>query len=275
MATKSQKTTSESSPAHLKVKTYTFQVSLPSFDCWRKIEMKSDQTLEMLHNEIQSAFDFDNDHLYSFYLSNKAWDKKTEYSLPEGVTPYGIAFDATGEAVDEGDWEDEEINVQQALNEEIKKIAGLRVQKRKLYQEAFEAFINTKTNKWQDFLEEWSVKLRVDSSTLFMQMHGLKMLKEMLEDAQHESVSDVRTVTIEDLKLRLKKKFMYLFDYGDEWRFQVQVVAINKAADDSPDFPRVIETFGEAPRQYPNGEDEWLVEYDVDELEDGDEFEDE
>ncbi len=275
MATKSQKTTSESSPAHSKIKTYTFQVSLPSFDCWRKIEIKSDQTLETLHYAIQNAYEFDNDHLYSFFLSNKAWDKKTEYSLPEGVTPYGIAFDATGETVDEGDHEDEEINIEKELDQEIKRIAGLRVQKRKLYKEASEAFFNTKRANWGDFLDEWSVKLRVDSSTLFMQMHSLKMIKEMLEDAQHERVSDVRTVTIEDLKLRLKKKFMYLFDYGDEWRFQVQLISINKNATDSPDFPRVIETFGEAPRQYPNGEDEWLVEYDFDELEGDDEFEDE
>src|SRR5258705_13617847 len=101
-------------------------------------------------------------------------------------------------------------------------------------------------------------------------MSELMLIKEMLEDLRHEKVSDVRNVTIEDLKLRVNKKFMYLFDYGDEWRFQVQVISINKEAPDSPVFPRMVETFGEAPLQYPNADDEWIWE-----LEDGDEFEEE
>ena len=42
---------------------------------------------------------------------------------------------------------------------------------------------------------------------------------------------DVRTTTIDSLDLRPRKKFMYLFDYGDEWRFTVQVHAINKKPD--------------------------------------------
>jgi hypothetical protein len=80
------------------MKTYTFHVSLPGFGrLWRKIEMEAGQTLEDLHDAIQDAFDFDRDHLYSFFMSGRAWDDSTEHSLPEGVDPYGFGLDAFDE----------------------------------------------------------------------------------------------------------------------------------------------------------------------------------
>lgn len=50
--------------------TYTFKVSLWN-GVWRRIEMKATHTLSDLHMAIQEAFDFDNDHLYAFYMDNK------------------------------------------------------------------------------------------------------------------------------------------------------------------------------------------------------------
>jgi hypothetical protein len=54
-------------------------------DLWRRIELRGDQTLDDLHYAIQAAFDWDNDHLYSFYLSGKAWDTDTEYTHPDSM----------------------------------------------------------------------------------------------------------------------------------------------------------------------------------------------
>lgn len=65
------------------MKTFTFHISLlKSSQCWRRIELRADQTLEQLHLAIQDAFDFEDDHLYSFFMSGKHWDQDTEYSLP-------------------------------------------------------------------------------------------------------------------------------------------------------------------------------------------------
>jgi hypothetical protein len=62
---------------------YRFQVAVePARDVWRRIEMRGDQTLDDLHNAIQEAFEWDDDHLYAFYLSGKAWDEDTEYQRP-------------------------------------------------------------------------------------------------------------------------------------------------------------------------------------------------
>lgn len=46
---------------------YTFKVSL-SKTVWRKISLSHTHTLGDLHNSIQQAFNFDNDHLYVFYI---------------------------------------------------------------------------------------------------------------------------------------------------------------------------------------------------------------
>ena len=51
---------------------------------WRRMEMTGDQTLDELHEAIQRAFHWDNDHLYAFFLSGKAWDRQTEYESPFG-----------------------------------------------------------------------------------------------------------------------------------------------------------------------------------------------
>lgn len=55
------------------------------------------------------------------------------------------------------------------------------------------------------------------------------------------------------------KRFLYLFDFGDEWVFQCKVL---REVDEKTDIPCVIRSVGEAPEQYPNydedgGEDEW------------------
>ena len=72
------------------MKTYTFHVSLPGHGrVWRKVELPAEATLENLHDAIQAAYDFASDHLYSFFMSGKAWDRATEYSLPEDADPWG------------------------------------------------------------------------------------------------------------------------------------------------------------------------------------------
>jgi hypothetical protein len=47
---------------------------------WREIELRGDQTLADLGEVIPSAFRFDDDHLWSFFLSGKTWDESTEYA---------------------------------------------------------------------------------------------------------------------------------------------------------------------------------------------------
>jgi hypothetical protein len=48
---------------------------------WREIEIAANQTLEELGNAIPLAFDFDDPHLWSFFLSGRARDHESEYAL--------------------------------------------------------------------------------------------------------------------------------------------------------------------------------------------------
>jgi Plasmid pRiA4b ORF-3-like protein len=68
---------------------YTFRVRIlggfyappEAQDVWREIEVAANQTLADLGEAIPLAFDFDDPHLWAFFLSGKPWDKKTEYGL--------------------------------------------------------------------------------------------------------------------------------------------------------------------------------------------------
>ena len=58
---------------------YTFKVMLDKIT-WRKIKLSHQHTLEALHLSIQEAFDFDNDHLYSFFMDGKRYSEDAYHS---------------------------------------------------------------------------------------------------------------------------------------------------------------------------------------------------
>lgn len=68
-----------------KLMAYVFKVSLDR-NCWRRIKLSAAHTLDDLHDAIQSAFNFDNDHLYAFFMDGRAWSKKA-YWDPRGEEP--------------------------------------------------------------------------------------------------------------------------------------------------------------------------------------------
>ncbi|MFT5875426.1 MAG: hypothetical protein ACI8WT_004419 [Clostridium sp.] len=131
---------------------YTFKVSLGK-NVWSKIRLSADYTLYDLHNAIQDAFEFDDDHMYSFFMDGKAWSKNV--------------FTCDG---DEGPFVDE--------------------------------------------------------------------------------------VEIGELELYEKQNFLYLFDYGDQWEFNVEVFNIGETKEKLLN-PEIIESKGEIPEQYPDFDDEW------------------
>lgn len=67
---------------------------------WRKIEMRETDTMQALHEEIQDVMEWDNDHMYSFFMDNKRYSKDPDMEVtcpfePDGrktsdKTPIGI-----------------------------------------------------------------------------------------------------------------------------------------------------------------------------------------
>jgi len=126
---------------------------------WRMIESPDDATLEDVHLAIQDAFNWDNDHLYAFYLSGHTRDHMTRVDGP--------FMDPTGLFGGETDYP--------AADE----------------------------------------------------------------------------VTLAALELRLKQRFLYLFDFGDQLEHDIEVAEILPLPPTGGVEPRVLASQGEAPPQYP------------------------
>jgi hypothetical protein len=202
------------------MKSYTFHVSLPGTGrTWRKLELRVDQTLHDLHLAIQDAFDWDNDHLYAFYMSGKAWDSGSEYRLPDGYTPWGEFID--------GD-EDDQLEPPELTPEERE------AQLRQLFGPDTELTLAEMEAEMADFWESF--------------------WQEVAESGPGNSLE----TELSALNLQSKQEFMYLFDFGDEHRFKVRVHAINEQADPAVDYPRLVESVGDSPPQYYDyWDDEW------------------
>lgn len=61
-------------------------------------------------------------------------------------------------------------------------------------------------------------------------------------------------VQIGELRLFPGQRFLYIFDFGSEWRFMIEVVDIRE--EPGPSQPEIIESEGRNPEQYPSYEDE-------------------
>lgn len=59
---------------------------------------------------------------------------------------------------------------------------------------------------------------------------------------------DTKKYKLKDLRLSEGDRFKYIFDFGDEWRFQCKVL---RKLEESTKTPIVIRSVGEAPEQYP------------------------
>jgi Plasmid pRiA4b ORF-3-like protein len=46
------------------------------------------------------------------------------------------------------------------------------------------------------------------------------------------------------------REFLYLFDFGDEWRFRVKLVRVTPTLTPGEPYPRLVASHGQAPPQY-------------------------
>ena len=55
-------------------------------------------------------------------------------------------------------------------------------------------------------------------------------------------------VMVQSLGLERKQRFLYLFDYGDKWQFEVEYV--REGVSEDVIYPRIVGSRVESPRQY-------------------------
>ena len=137
-------------PSSIPEISYVISVSL-GVACYRHMQISARATLADLHQAILREFRFDDDHLYAFFIDDRAWsDRDAFYKQPEPGERSAARF------------------------------------------------------------------------------------------------------TLYEAGLTKGKKFLYLFDYGDEWRFECKVLRVLE--EDTP-VPRILKSKGKAPAQY--SYDEW------------------
>jgi hypothetical protein len=175
---------------------------------YRTIELRSEQTLADLNNAVQYALDWDNDHLYSFYLNGKQDDPR--YEVPRIDPDEGFGSGMLG--VITGPITEVSVGDQGRLFLVPRPEA--------------DAAPATDDDAAEDEEEEEYVGAM------------------LAEDA-----------VIGELGLTLKHKFIYLFDYGDENEFEVDVVGIRREAEPG-EYPRVVDEAGSAPAQYDYGDED-------------------
>lgn len=246
------------------MKTYTFHVSIPGTGrVWRKIELVEDHTLEDLHWAIQEAFHFDGDHLYSFFMSGKAWDRETEYALPGDFFEPGVDGDPFS-LPDTDDMDDEaepgiDPESAQAIIDALGDTPPPETFEDMLSMLSTNADLRAEMVKLmseQTGIPAFMADMLLKNAPSFMggMPEGMDMLGGLFAD--DEPAGDVRETELESLALQPGQSFMYLFDYGDEWRFQVKVDKVGGEIELGVEYPRIVQSVGEAPPQYPDWDEE-------------------
>ncbi len=75
-----------------------------------------------------------------------------------------------------------------------------------------------------------------------------------IEDIESDAES-VQQTKVAQAFTTVGKKMLFLFDYGDEWRFQVELVGLGEKTPKTR-YPKLLSSVGKAPPQYPDDDDE-------------------
>jgi hypothetical protein len=75
---------------------------------------------------------------------------------------------------------------------------------------------------------------------------GYELFADIGEESKFKGVKGTRVNKVFD---KVKKKMLFLFDYGDEWHFIVELKGI-ELPKEGGEYPFVVESVGDAPPQY-------------------------
>jgi hypothetical protein len=92
----------------------------------------------------------------------------------------------------------------------------------------------------------------------FGDLREAKKAYELFVDAGEEAspgAQGVKKTKISQAFIKPGVKMLFLFDYGDEWRFSVELKDIRKAEEKESE-PVVLESIGKGPVQYPPCDEE-------------------
>lgn len=77
-----------------------------------------------------------------------------------------------------------------------------------------------------------------------------ELFADMADEGIESDAGSVERTRISDVFPDIGHKMTFLFDYGDNWEFQVESIDV-KQKEPKAKYPRVLKKVGKAPKQYP------------------------
>lgn len=200
---------------------------------YRVLAVPADLSLYDLALEINESFAFDFDHAFGFFDNLKnPWRSGEQYEL-----------------FNDGELEDEGEMVLAELEGELEELTEEEMAQ-------VDALAELPPDEAKKKLIEMSLKDVPPEDRAAAQFFLEGMVDELLDEAlgieDGSTPQGVKSVAVSQA-FEKGKKLLYLFDYGDEWRFIVECKKIEET--DGGKYPRVLESKGEAPEQYPDYDD--------------------
>lgn len=233
---------------------YLLRATLSDFEArergraYRLLAVYPETSLYDLAYEVTDAFGFDFDHAFGFYDNlHNPYQSEARYELfvdleaeeAQGTEPTDELAAAIMDAFEVLDADALQIRIRQAVSEVLQDELLLHI-----------------PAALQDGARE-----RLPALLEAMIEDAVPDLSETFDESEEEDWGEaealgVREVTVAEAFDRVGKKLLYLFDYGDEWRFVVKFMRAEEA-EPGVAYPRLVESVGEAPEQYPAfGEEE-------------------
>ena len=78
---------------------------------------------------------------------------------------------------------------------------------------------------------------------------------ELFADMGESGARSVKRTRIIDAFPAIGAKMTFLFDYGDNWQFRIELIGQSRK-EPRVRYPRLLKAIGEAPEQYPDPDDE-------------------
>lgn len=228
---------------------------------YRTIAMPQSSDLYSLAQQIVGAFGFDFDHAFGFMNTRDPYRATVKYEVfgdqemplltlgPDGARPEADeAEEALERALEQIDME--------ALQTEVSAFMLRRM--RELVLPKVPVAVQPRVS---ELLEEVVAEAQGEADDpLAALLGGLDggplplALQSMLGPATPTEEYGVRGVPVEQVFTAEAPTWTFLFDYGDDWTFEVQYKGL-KEAEKGARYPKVLESVGTAPEQYPDEED--------------------
>jgi hypothetical protein len=216
---------------------------------YRVVAIPPERSLYELAEAVTKAFGFDFDHAFGFYNNLKnPYDSSESYELfsdledeDEDELEFIPPLPQLAELVPGGE-DDPAFLVTKAALELDHQTLHAR------YLEASRSILR------EEVLARIPPEKHAAVQSLLQQFIEAMMPAEDLSLEESEA-RGVKGVPITEAFPKLGKKMLFLFDYGDEWRFIIELKAI-QPAEPRARYPKVVESVGEAPEQYPEWDEE-------------------